>query len=289
MTDSAPPGTVAVLALGEHEYGLVRPFWGGEEGPNRPHGVTSVAVTPDGTVLILRRADPPILAVAPDGTTLRTLAEGVIEDGHSLTVGHDGLLWVVDRDAHEVVGLSLDGTIERRLGRRHHPVQGGAFNHPAAVATTADGHVYVADGYGNHLVHVFDADGRMVHRFGGRGAGEGRFATPHGILLTRDDRVLVADRENDRVQVFDLDGLWVTEWRDLHRPMDLAETPEGDVLVSDQVPRLSRFVGDEYVGGARPVASAGHGLCVAGDGSIYLAETPPRDRVIRMVPLMGRR
>lgn len=212
-------------------------------------------------------------------------ARGLIVDGHAPTHGLDGLLWAVDRDAHEVLGLDPDGAVVRRLGRRHRPMHDAPFNHPASVASTPDGHVYVADGYGNQLVHVFDPAGVLVHRFGGRGTDRGQFSTPHGIIIDRSARVLVADRENDRGQIFDAEGRWTAELRDVHRPMDLAEHPDGSILVSDQVPRLSRFERDAFAGSARPVAVAGHGLAVSGDGSIYLAETPPCDRVVRMVPI----
>lgn len=279
-----PAGTVATVVLGEQCYGLVRPFWGGQVVP-APHGVSAVAVDAAGRVQVLRRSDPPLIEVAPDGTTVREWGHGRILDGHTLALGRDGLLWVVDRDAHEVIGFDVDGEVVRTLGRRHHPTDGGAFNHPAAVAAMADGHVLVADGYGNSLVHVFDASGRLVHRFGGPGSSPGRFSTPHGILVDSAGRILVADRENDRVQVFTPDGVWLEEWRDLPRPMDLAEAADGSILVTDQVPRLSRYLEGRLVGRCRPVATAGHGVAVGPDGSIYLAEPPPRDRVARLRPV----
>lgn len=282
-----PQGSVAVMALGEDRYGLIRPFW--SAGESSSSGVTDVAVAADGTVLVLRRSDPPIVRVALDGAVLGHLGGGLILDGHALTVAPDGLIWVVDRDAHEVLALDPRGTVVRRLGERHHPVQDGGLNHPAAVAVAPDGRVLVADGYGNNMVHVFDVDGRPVHRFGGRGSGRGHFSTPHGILIDCDGRVLVADREHDRVQVLDLEGRFLAEWSELHRPMALAMASDGSILVSDQVPRLSRFREDRFVGACRPVATAGHGLAVGPDGSIYLAETPPFDRVVRLEPIMALR
>jgi peptidylglycine monooxygenase len=247
--------------------------------------VSAVAAGPDGRVYVLQRSGPPVAVLDPDGLVVGGFGVGRIVDGHGVSFGDDGLLWVVDRDAHEVIAFTPDGEVVRVLGRRHHPVFGAPFNHPAAVAVTADGEAYVADGYGNNMVHVFDGEGAHVHSFGAPGDEQGRLSTPHGIIVDRTGRILVADRENDRVQVFDREGTWLEEWRDLSRPMDLCEAADGSILVSDQVPRLTRFVDGVIVGRCRPVASAGHGVAIGAGGEIYLAEPAPRDRVVRLSPV----
>lgn len=272
-----------VVVLGGRSYVVERPF-GVVDPAAGVRIVSSVAVAIDGSVHVLQRSGAPVLMHDPSGALLRTRGEGRITDGHIMAFGPDGLLWVVDRDAHEVVALDGDGAVVRSLGVRHRPIDGGVFNHPSAVAERTDGHVLVADGYGNSLVHVFDAQDRLVHVFGGPGLGPGRFSTPHGILIDRAGRIVVTDRENDRVQVFDEDGTWREEWVDVYRPMDVAEDADGGILVTDQVPRLSRFVDGVLVGRCRTPAIA-HGVAVAADGTIYLAEPPPSDRVTRLVPI----
>lgn len=105
------------------------------------------------------------------------------------------------------------------------------------------------------------------------------------IWLDRQDRVLVADRENDRVQLFDRDGRYLAEWRDLYHPMDIFEDARGLVHVTDQIPRLSVFDADgRLVGRCRPCFNVPHGVSGAPDGAIFIAEMNP-SQVVKLTPL----
>ena len=185
-------------------------------------------------------------------------------------------VWVVDRDAHEVVVFDMSGEAVLKLGVRHGPRWAEPFNHPTRAAVAADGEIYVADGYGNARVHRFSPQGQWIASFGEVGHGPGQFMTPHSVIVDRQDRVLVCDRENDRVQVFDRAGGWLMDWRGLCRPMDLLERDDGAILVSDQVPSLTAFAPNgERLGRARPSLNGSHGVALAPDGAIYLAEIDP--------------
>ena len=129
----------------------------------------------------------------------------------------------------------MSGEPVLRLGERHEPRWAEPFNHPTRAAVAADGEIYVADGYGNARVHRFSPEGRWIASFGEVGHGPGQFMTPHSVIVDRADRVLICDRENDRVQAFDREGRWLMDWRGLCRPMDLLERDDGVILVSDQV------------------------------------------------------
>ena len=107
------------------------------------------------------------------------------------------------------------------LGQRGRPSLQAPFNHPADVAVSPAGEIYVADGYGNSSVHRFSVEGEHLGSWGAPGAGRGEFTTPHGIWVDAQDRVLVADRENNRVQLFSPEGDYYGEWRDLYHPMDI--------------------------------------------------------------------
>ena len=70
----------------------------------------------------------------------------------------------------------------------------------------------MTDGYGNARVHKFAADGTYLFSWGEPGTGPGQFALPHGVWIDRRGRVLICDRENDRVQVFDQAGKLLQVW-----------------------------------------------------------------------------
>jgi DNA-binding beta-propeller fold protein YncE len=80
------------------------------------------------------------------------------------------------------------------------------------IVQAPDGSYFMADGYGNARVHKFSKDLQLVKSWGEPGNGPGQFNLPHGLWIDRRGRLLVADRENDRVQVFDQDGNLLTIW-----------------------------------------------------------------------------
>src|SRR5258708_1435153 len=89
---------------------------------------------------------------------------------------------------------------------------GGPFNLPTDIAFAPSGEMLMTDGYGNARVHKFSADGKYLFSWGEPGNAPGQFNLPHGVWIDRRGRVLIADRENDRVQIFDQDGKLLTVW-----------------------------------------------------------------------------
>jgi peptidylglycine monooxygenase len=276
-----------VVALGDARYRVERP-WG--EVPAGQGVPSDVAVAPDGRVLVLLRRDPAVdpvrpavIVLSPEGRRLAAWGEAV-QDGHMLAVAPDGRVFVVDRDMHEVVVFDMAGRRLGGLGTRGGP--GAPFNAPCDVAFGPDGSIYVADGYGNSLVHRFDAAGKPSGRWGRPGSGPGEFSTPHSVAVLADGRVAVADRENNRVQVFTADGTWLASWSDHHKPMSVSADGAGRVWVTDQVPRLSLLTAEgALVGRCRPVLNGAHGMALAPDGTVLLSEqNPPRvTRLVRVV------
>lgn len=162
------------------------------------------------------------------------------------------------------------------LGRRHEPSFQAPFNHPTSAVVASDGDIYVADGYGNSVVHRFGADGRLKHTWGGRGTGPGEFTTPHAVWIDKRNRVLVGDRENNRVQIFDRDGNYLTEWHDFYHPMAIYGDDRGMIYVTDQIPRISMLNLDGgLIGRARGTLNGAHGMSGDAAGNFYLSELPP--------------
>ena len=163
----------------------------------------------------------------------------MLAEPHYINAAPDGSILVADRDAHQVLRFDGNGKLLQALGKRHWPSLDAPFNHPTAAAQAADGEIYVADGYGNSSVHRFAADGTLIATWGGPGAGPGAFTTPHAIWVDRFGKVLVGDRENNRVQVFDRTGAFLAEWGDFYHPMQIWVDDRDLVFVTDQIPRIS--------------------------------------------------
>lgn len=172
------------------------------------------------------------------------------------------------------------------------------FARPTAVAFEPGGRAVVADGYDHARVALFAPDGTFDSDFGERGTAPGQLETPHGVVVDERGRILVADRENARVQVFDGSGAVLAVWDDpaLGRPWALA-VQGGHVFVldgGDQDPEFPRTRVIELDGEGRvlrtfdarasdpPAIDTGHGIAVGRDGSVYVADLEGK-RVVKLV------
>lgn len=103
--------------------------------------------------------------------------------------------------------------------------QSDVFQRPTDVAWDAAGNIYVADGYGNARVAKFDKNGKFIKSWGSRGLAPGQFNTPHGIALDAQGNVYVADTGNRRIEVFDGDGTFKTQFLNAGTPLAICITP----------------------------------------------------------------
>jgi len=273
------------VTLGARRYRIERP-WG--EVPTDLGGVTDVATDAEGRIYVgLRRdayvapAGPTVIVLDPAGARIGAFGEEVA-DLHMLSVAPDGLVHVVDRDAHEIIAFDRAGVVKKRLGTRHQA--GQPFNAPCDIHFAADGTAYVADGYAASRVHVFAPDGQPLAGWGTPGQRAGEFSTPHSVWVNGEGEVAVADRENNRVQLFNGEGRFLRSLYLLHKPMAVTADAEGNWWVTDQVPSLSVFSRQGVLlSKARPVLNGAHGMALHPDGSVLLAEMTP-SRLTRLVP-----
>jgi DNA-binding beta-propeller fold protein YncE len=103
-------------------------------------------------------------------------------------------------------------------------VEGESFVRPTDVAWDAQGNIYVADGYGNSRVAKYDRNGKWIKNWGSRGAGQGQFNIVHGIAIDAAGNVYVADEGNRRIQVFDSNGTFKTQFLNVGTPTALCIT-----------------------------------------------------------------
>jgi len=157
-------------------------------------------------------------------------------------------IWVVDQMSSMVIKFDPNGRVQLLLGRKAEaervpalplnpaaarggrgPAGAGVpsdiFERPTDVAWDAAGNIYVADGYGNARVAEFDKNGRFIKSWGSSGAAPGQFNTVHGIVLDAQGNVYVADAGNKRIQVFDSDGTFKTEFTNVGTPWAICITP----------------------------------------------------------------
>jgi peptidylamidoglycolate lyase len=155
---------------------------------------------------------------------------------HGLSVDKTDHVWLTDVGRHQVFEFSHDGELLMTWGtNKVAGADGEHFNLPTDVAVLDDGSFFVSDGYANTRVVKFSADGKFEFQWGTKGSNEGEFDLPHGIAVDNQARVYVADRSNSRVQVFDREGRFLTQWKsaEIGRPYAIAIGADGKAYVAD--------------------------------------------------------
>lgn len=203
--------------------------------------ISAVAADSKDRVYVFTRGEHPVIVFDPDGNFLSSWGEGAILDAHGIFISPDDHVYLVDRDGHQVLKYTTEGQLVMTLGTRGQPSLEAPFNHPAGAAVAPTGEIYVCDGYANSRVHKFSSDGKHMLSWGSPGSGPGQFYVPHGIWVDHSGRVYVADRENNRLQIFSSEGEFIAQWADLYRPTDIYMDKEQAVYVTDHIPRFSIF------------------------------------------------
>ena len=157
------------------------------------------------------------------------------------------------------------------------------FGQASVMTFLPNGDFLIGDGYQNGRIIRYNAEGEFVSEFGSVGDGPGQFDLIHGIGVDRDGRIYVADRENDRVQVFTEDGEFIEEWPGVTNPAGLfIDENESVWVVSATLNRLIQYNKDGQLqsyfgayGGTRGGFPGGlarpHQVDVDQDGNVYVA------------------
>jgi peptidylamidoglycolate lyase len=210
---------------------------------------------------------------------------------HGLSIDSADNAWVTDVGRHQVFKFSHDGELLLTLGEDRVPgADARHFNFPTDVAVLDDGEFFVSDGYGNSRVMKFAATGEFQFQWGTRGSNQGQFDLPHGLAVDEDGRVYVADRGNARVQIFDREGGFISEWTglELGRPYGIAIGPGEKAYVIDggdqpvEAPDRSRAMRLTLSGELETTFGRfgnydgqfqmGHDIAVAEDGAVYVVD-----------------
>lgn len=221
-------------------------------------------------VYVFNRGEHPVIVFERDGTFVTSWGEGEFNRAHGIHIGPDDTVYLTDDLDHTVHKYTTDGKRLGTLGESGNPSDtgvenmdyrtikhgAGPFNQPTNIALTPDGEMYVTDGYGNARVHKFSATGDLLFSWGEPGNGPAEFNLPHGIAIDSQGVVYVADRENDRLQLFEPDGRFITEWTQVSRPAQVFIDPDDRIYVAEIGWRVGLFAGVE------PVDPGGAYVCI---------------------------
>ena len=255
----------------------------------------AIGIIPDGKggVWLQHRSDPGIVHIDTNGNVMQRFAV-TFSQAHGFCRDRDGNFWATDsgpfgdgpdvgKRGNQVFKYSPDGKLLLTLGKAGVAKAGpDTFIQPSACRETPDGNILIADGHwprpttiqqdGDRLVW-YSRDGKFLKEFGRHGAGPGEFMGPHGLAFDSQGRLFVADRSNNRIQIFDKSMSVVDDWRHFGRPSNIWILKDDTLLVADS--ESNRYIGgpaDAPEGGGSVIRNPGwkNGIRIgsAKDGSL---------------------
>jgi DNA-binding beta-propeller fold protein YncE len=271
--------------------------------------VAGVGVDSKGHVYLFNRGPRPVIVLNQSGEFVRSWGDKhMFPNAHAVTIGPDDSVWLTDTFDHTVRKCTTDGKVLLTLGTSGKPAKsmsGQPFCRCTHLAIhPATGDLFVSDGYGNASVHKYSPDGRLLYSWGEPGNRPGQFNLPHNIATDRDGNVYVADRENQRVQIFSSSGKLEDIWTGMARPCGMYIDTRGSQMcyigelssawwcqnikelwdICNQPgcgPRISLYSLDGQIqaslldnaqGDDPNQMIAPHGIAVDGNGDIYVGE-----------------
>lgn len=270
----------------------------------------AVAVDSQDRVYAFNRVDAhPVVVFDRDGNFLSSWGAGMFHFPHAIRIfpenGRD-VVWLTDEHHQQFMKFTTDGELLETIGERGHRSDtgvppddfsstawkkvthgGGPFNLPTDIAFAPSGEIFMTDGYGNARVHKFSADRRYLFSWGEPGTAPGQFNLPHGIWIDRRGRLLVGDRENDRVQVFDQSGNLLTIWpTELIGPAFFYVDQDDVVYIPEHNGGMISIVtldGERLARWGDPIHRSCHGIWGDSHGDIYCVQPGEWGRVRRVV------
>ena len=279
------------------------------------HG--DVVIDHRGQVIFSTDTKNAIVVASPAGRIVNVWGHNLGGGSHGLRLAKEGkqeVLWVASLKRHAAIKFSLDGKELLSIGN---PTANAMYAKadefvPTALDVAPNGDVYVVDGYGKGWAHRFAANGQWISSWNGSESAAGAFKTPHGVgidLRGPEPRVVVADRANHRLQLFTLEGKFVSEVTEGLRLPSKIVTQGDSLLVVDLEGRVSIFdkdykvvaqVGDNEdpkLRGVYDVApdqwkdgqfTAPHGAAWDKQGNLYVQDWNSHGRMSKLVRVRAR-
>ena len=270
-----------------------------------------------------------------NGNVLKSFGSGMFVAPHGIYVDKDDNIWVTDYQdnapplaggrgagrgafrpgsmdpppgatiGHQVFKFSPDGKLLMTIGKPGGAAEPECCYQPNDVIVGKNGDIFIAEGHGagKDIIFKFDKNGKQMKHWGHYGTGPGEFDQPHSLAFDSKGRLYVADRNNNRIQIFDQDGNYVSElhqWsrpsgifidkhdnlysadsesesvsqnhNGWHRGLRVGSLKDGKIVAFIPDPNTKTRAADNYTG-----TSAAEGLAVDARGNIYGAEVGPQD------------
>jgi hypothetical protein len=215
-------------------------------------GTGGAGIDAAGNIWVLQRCgantcagstEDPVIEFDKTGKYIKSFGSGMFVTPHGMTLDSEGHIWATDFAAKDGKGMQVfefdqNGKVLLALGKAG---VGGdapdALNQPVAVAIGNNGDIFVAEGHGQGGVeaHVvkFDKTGKFIKMWGTKGSGPGQFDALHTIAIDTKGRLLVGDRGNNRIEIFDQDGNYIAEWKQFGRPGGIFVDKQDNIYVAD--------------------------------------------------------
>jgi DNA-binding beta-propeller fold protein YncE len=251
----------------------------------------SVRFDSKGHMFVLTRGDKAFFEFDRNGAFIRAFGDKLFTRAHGLRIDRDDNLWATDVGAHVVAKFNPRGDVLLTLGTKG---EAGEWNEatgshkldqPNDVAIAGNGDVFVVQGHtpgpaGDARVLKFDRNGRFIKSWGGKGSGPGQFQVAHGIDIDRQGLLWVADRENQRIQVFTADGAFVRQITYAGLPCDLTIDRRSIFMVNGFAGQLLKLDlrGNVLAALGKPGTGSGefgeaHMVAASPRGDVYVADT----------------
>lgn len=233
--------------------------WGEPPDQDRFRECAAVSVDSEDNVWVFNIPTKELLKFSSDGRLLDVWPEH-FENVHGIDFDKAGNIYIVDRNEHRVLKYTPGGSLVAQIGNKGQPSDTGysldkgretnwrdpveraahPFNVPTGVRIARNGEIYVSNGYANCRVHRFSVDGTLIQSWGQPGkSNPGEFHLVHGLYIDSLQRILVCDRENDRVQIFDLYGDFLEIWKGFAKASCIHEGPDNEYVVTEHLGRVS--------------------------------------------------